>query len=355
VLLSLFCGAGGLDLGFEQAGYQVALAFDIRPDSVESYNYNRRQTGVGVAHCADVRDLTAVRIDSLLGAKFAPTGIIGGPPCQSFSRANKSQRANDPRHDLPFVYAELIDEFNRRHPVPFFAFENVTGLDEEPYRAHFLSLRQQLEKSGFDVRVETLNAFHFGVPQNRRRLIMVGLNREMFGGRRWTPPQAGDFPPESLTVRHALRGLPEPVFFEKGLTDKDIPFHPNHWCMQPKSRKFTTPGALLPGRSSTRSFKTLSWESPSITVAYGNREVHIHPSCHRRLSVLEAMLLQGFSDTYVLKGSLSSQITQVSEAVPPPMAEAIAESILARTAMCETNSTLPELDVGVCLSVGAAA
>jgi DNA (cytosine-5)-methyltransferase 1 len=97
--------------------------------------------------------------------------------------------------------------------------------------------------------------------------------------------------------------------------------------MRPKSRKFTTPGALKPGNGRNRSFKTLDWDRPSLTVAYGHREVHIHPDCHRRLSVYEAMKLQGFPDHYELIGSLSSQIVQVSEAVPPPLAYAVAASV----------------------------
>ena len=72
---------------------------------------------------------------------------------------------------------------------------------------------------------------------------------------------------------------------------------------------------------------TLQWDAPSLTVAYGHREVHIHPGCHRRLSVFEAMRLQGFPDDYELVGTLSAQITQVSEAVPPPLAEAVARAV----------------------------
>ena len=98
--------------------------------------------------------------------------------------------------------------------------------------------------------------------------------------------------------------------------------------MNPKSRKFFD-GSLTPGHSSGRCFKTLAWDSLSFTVAYGHREVHVHPDGHRRLSVLEAMKLQGFPDKYVLEGTLSAQIDQVSEAVPPPLAEAVATSIRA--------------------------
>lgn len=325
-LLSLFCGAGGLDLGFEQAGFDVAMGFDIREDSISSYNHNRQHKPKS-GYCRDIRELTLEKLDELYGGEFRPSGIIGGPPCQSFSRANKSQRDDDPRHELPFVYTNLIASLNARHPVPFFAFENVIGLTEDPHRERFTELKKKLEAAGFTVSEAILTAKDYGVPQNRVRLILVGLNKEIFHGRAWVPPPALKINPECVTVRHALRGVPEPIFFSKKLTRDDIPHHPNHWCMVPKSRKFTTPGALKEGRSSSRSFKTLAWNKPSLTVAYGNREVHIHPDCQRRLSVFEAMRLQGFPKTYELLGSMSSQIVQVSEAVPPPMAKAIAEAI----------------------------
>jgi DNA (cytosine-5)-methyltransferase 1 len=99
--------------------------------------------------------------------------------------------------------------------------------------------------------------------------------------------------------------------------------------MRPKSEKFRRAGAIREGDSSHRSFKSLSWSKPSLTVAYGHREVHIHPGGHRRLSVFEAMRLQSFPDDYVLSGNLSSQIAQISEAVPPKLAEAVAMSVRA--------------------------
>ncbi|MHA6825524.1 DNA cytosine methyltransferase [Ralstonia pseudosolanacearum] len=322
MLLSLFCGAGGLDKGFEQAGFEVGLAFDIRPDSIESYNRNRHAPIRG--HCRDIRDIKPKALDELFGETFRPSGIIGGPPCQSFSRANKSQSNDDPRHELPFVYADLIRTLNKRSPVPFFVFENVVGLTEEPHNEKFVELKKRLGKIGFSVQEAILNAANYSVPQNRERLIMVGFNRDLYPDLTWLPPGPTN---ARLTVREAIGALPEPTYFQRNLTNKDISHHPNHWCMQPKSAKFTRPGALVEGQRSHRSFKTLTWNEPSITVAYGHREVHVHPNCHRRLSVYEAMLLQGFPTEYVLYGNLSSQITQISEAVPPPLAYAVAMSI----------------------------
>lgn len=323
MLLSLFCGAGGLDLGFEQAGYNVGLAFDIRKESIASYNYNRKEPGK-VAHCKDITKLSIEKIDWIYGGNFSPSGIIGGPPCQSFSRANKSPKTDDPRHELPFVYTKLISDFNQRNLVPFFVFENVPGINEGVHKERYIKLKKSLKEIGFNLTETILNSSNFGVPQTRERLFLVGINIKIFGDVHWTPPEPLD---EIKFVRHAIKELPEPVFFEKGLTPEKIGFHPNHWCMKPKSSKFFTPGALRPGDYKSRSFKTLSWDAPSITVAYGNREVHVHPSTKRRLSVYEAMLLQGFPKDYVLLGNLSEQITQVSEAVPPPLAFHIAKSL----------------------------
>lgn len=98
--------------------------------------------------------------------------------------------------------------------------------------------------------------------------------------------------------------------------------------MTPKSSRFRN-GQLVEGQVNGRAFRVLSWDRPSWTVAYGHREVHIHPHGHRRLSVYEAMLLQGFPKDYRLFGTLSDQIRLVSDAVPPPLASALAESIRA--------------------------
>jgi DNA (cytosine-5)-methyltransferase 1 len=98
--------------------------------------------------------------------------------------------------------------------------------------------------------------------------------------------------------------------------------------MKPRSSRFSTPASRW---KQTRSFKRTFWSKPSPTIAFGHREIHIHPSCKRRLSIYEAMLLQGFSRRYVLEGNLSEQVEQVSNAVPPPLARSIAASI--KTAM----------------------
>lgn len=338
MLLSIFCGVGGLDLGFENAGLDVGVAIDKNPDSVASYNHNRRGETKGVV--ADIRDVDLAAVDKYYGRQFDPIGVIGGPPCQSFSQANRSPVPDDPRHDLPVSYASLLAQMNKRKPIHFFVFENVPGLCNPPHCERFEVVLEAFNNAGFSVSHATLNAMNYSVPQSRERLFIVGYNRSLYGGRVWTPP--AKTPGRKLKVKSAIADIPEPAYFRKGISTDDIPHHPNHWCMTPKSKKFSTKGALKPGMTNARSFKTLSWDLPSITVAYGHREVHIHPGCHRRLSVFEAMKLQGFPDNYELVGSLSSQIQQVSEAVPPPLAGAIARSVIQQLGI-----VIPERDMAV--------
>lgn len=327
MLLSLFCGAGGLDLGFEAKDYEVGLAFDLRKDSIASYNHNRKG-GPEHGHVGDVSKLTLKRLDELHGSEFAPEGVIGGPPCQSFSRANTVYLDADPRHSLPLAYAELLSRLNERNPVKFFLMENVTGLLSERHAHRLRRYEKAFEEAGFTLNRAVLLATDYSTPQLRERLFVVGFNSDLYGNAKWSPPPkiptADGRRPD---VQGAIGELPDATYYERGLTPDQIPHHVNHWCMKPKSLKFSTPGALKPGDGSNRSFKTLAWNAPSPTVAYGHREVHIHPNCTRRLSVYEAMLLQGFPERYELIGSLSSQIVQISEAVPPPVAAAVAGSV----------------------------
>lgn len=332
MLLSLFCGAGGLDVGFEATDYDVGLAFDLRRDSIASYNHNRKGKPEH-GHVADVSQLTLAKLDELHGEEFAPEGVIGGPPCQSFSRANTVYLDADPRHSLPLAYAELLGRLNERNPVKFFVMENVTGLLSERHAHRLRRYEKAFDEAGFSLSRAVLLATDYSTPQIRERLFVVGFNRDLYGEAKWTPPAT--IPTEDgrrPDVRGAIGHLPDATYYERGLTPDQIAFHVNHWCMKPKSAKFTTPGALKPGYGGNRSFKTLAWDKPSPTVAYGHREVHIHPSCTRRLSVYEAMLLQGFPKDYELTGSLSSQIVQISEAVPPPVAGAVARSVRAQIA-----------------------
>ena len=133
-------------------------------------------------------------------------------------------------------------------------------------------------------------------------------------------------------MRSVIGDLPEPAFCARDLEKSAIPHHENHWTMRPVSKRFSAPGGA---QRAGRSFRRLEWDKPSPTVAYGHREIHVHPDGRRRLSIFEAMRLQGFPTDFVLEGTLSSQVEQVSNAVPPPLAEALATAI--KVAMRKTG------------------
>jgi len=315
-VVSFFAGAGGLDLGFRKAGFDVVLAVDIESAAVETVNANSKSV---VAIRGDVSALRAGHVASELRTRGVrgPVGVIGGPPCQGFSRGNASRDSNDPRNRLPFSYAKLLKSLDAEVGVDFFVFENVVDITRNI--RFFGQLKRAFREAGFTVHTAELNARDFGVPQDRRRLFLVGLHEKRLSSARFVFPQGRS---RTRTVADAIRGLPAPTFFRRGVTAEEVGHHPNHWTMTPKSPRFVERRF-----NRWRSFRRLVWSKPSPTVAYGNREIHVHPSGARRLSIYEAMLLQGFPRRYILRGNFSEQVTQVSNAVPPPVAYALARRL----------------------------
>lgn len=334
-LLSLFAGCGGLDLGFEEAGYSIGLAYDRSPEAIASWNRNRKGRKRG--HVFDLATIRFPDIDRHFGGKFVPRGVIGGPPCQGFSRANQARHRGDARNGLLRRLFTLALRFHRhRAPLDFILVENVPELGKVRNRPLIEREKLRLAAHGFRLRELELDASAYGVPQRRKRLFLLAVPREIAGS--WQVDLPGPVVDGDKTVADAIGKLPEPMHYRRGIRCGDIPHHRNHWCMRPRSPRFFN-GSLKAGHVSGRSFKTLRWDAPSVTVAYGHREVHVHPGGKRRLSVFEGMRLQGFPESYELEGSLSSQIDQVSEAVPPPLAEAVAKWIKGGLAASSTLST----------------
>jgi DNA (cytosine-5)-methyltransferase 1 len=319
-LLSLFCGPGGLDEGFHQAGFSTFVAIDNDKECINTFALNHPSTHTSVE---DITQLTIQKLDKIAGSTISPLGVLGGPPCQSFSVSNVHQFNEDPRHRLPEAYARLLAKLNERNPISFFVFENVPGLLGKKHLHRYERFKRLFARAGFKLCEALLDAQDYGVPQERSRIIIVGINEKKHPGKVWIPPK-----PEKtvITVGDVLHGLPHPIFNAPGLDPQSFPVHPNHWCLVPRSAKFTN-GKLEPGTMFGRSFRTLQWDKPSWTVAYGHREVHVHPNGKRRLSMYEALLLQTFPSKYRLTGNLSAQIRLVSEAVPPRLAYHIAKSI----------------------------
>jgi len=320
----LFSGAGGLDLGFAWAGFNAILAVDIDTAACKTLKANHPTLHVLKKDLSLVCDGYFADRLSELPESIRPTGVIGGPPCQAFSLSNVHKRADDPRARLPESYASILRELNREFQLEFFVFENVLGLKHAVHKEQFQYFKELFASAGFSIFEGQLDAHDFGVAQVRKRVFVVGFNKKKYAGLSFEFPQGNT--DKMKTVRDVIWGLPEPTRFERGMKPESVAFHPNHWCLKPKSNKFFN-GFLKEGDIKGRPFRVLEWGKPSWTVAYGHREVHVHPSGKRRLSVYEAMLLQGFPAEYRLCGSLSDQIRLVSDAVPPPMAEALAKAI----------------------------
>jgi DNA (cytosine-5)-methyltransferase 1 len=318
-VVSLFSGAGGLDWGFRETGFKIPLAIDISEAAIRTHNLN---FGAEVGICGDLNKLGPDGVGDLVRARVTldrPLGIIGGPPCQGFSRANCNAQSNDPRNQFPKLYLRVIERLQREYSVEFIIFENVLGIQDRRHNRTYSEVVEGLARLGFDVTEQRLCALEHGVPQNRHRVVISAMRSDR---------GYGDIKPRKSrgrgSVREAIGHLPTPAFYARSLSASDIPVHPNHWTMNPKSPRFTN--SLLMAIPS-RSFRVAPWDKPSPTIAFGHREILVHPTGSRRLSIYEAMLLQGFPPTFVLEGNLSQQVEQVSNAVPPPMARSIAAAV----------------------------
>lgn len=318
-VVSLFCGAGGLDWGFHKEKFSIPLAIDLSEAAVRTHKRNFKST---FSVAADLIQLQPGGVHELVRKQIpakAKIGVIGGPPCQGFSRANTTSQADDPRNRLPKLYLDIVKKLQTTYTVEFVVFENVLGIRDKKHAATYKALKDGLDNLGFDVTEKELCALDFGVPQNRRRVVLSAMRKGQGYGQVRPLPQNG-----LKTVREAIGELVEPKFFDRSLRPSDIPVHENHWTMQPKSPRFNNPDGDYPDG---RSFKRLAWDAPSPTIAFGHREIHVHPAGRRRLSIYEAMLLQGFPEKFILEGNLSEQVEQVSNAVPPPLGRSIAAAV----------------------------
>lgn len=316
--MSLFSGAGGLDKGFVKAHYEIVFAVDSDKWAVETHRHAFPHT------CSVQADLVKLGVKRLLDqirpllTQGERIGVIGGPPCQGFSRSNVTATANDPRNKLPMLYLKIVEALQTEYAVEFIIFENVLGIRDSKHERTYDGILRRLNKLGLASNVNEYDAYDFGVAQHRHRVIIAAFASEK---------ACMSFMPTrqivgKKTVKQVIGKLPEPSYFCRGMQPNE--YHPNHWTMQPRSPRFLNPDEQ---QGDGRSFRRLNYGEPSPTVAYGHREIHVHPNGTRRLSILEAMLLQGFTKKDVLYGPLSAQVQQVSNAVPPPMAYAMAIAV----------------------------
>jgi DNA (cytosine-5)-methyltransferase 1 len=313
IVVDIFSGAGGTSLGFVRAGFHIVGAAEIDPDAYKTY-----EELIGIRPlCADLSTLSPRGATKLWGTVPGEVDVlIGCPPCQGFTQLRNEAGEGDPRNDLVFVFLDYVSYFRPR----FLFFENVPGLVRSPHGKPFYSaLKGGLLRLGYLLREKEVDAADYGVPQHRRRLIVVG-SREDVG----TPPfpEPTHAAPESLfvvsgarqpwrTVRDAIGHLPP---LRAGERDPQDPMHRaphmgervlRFIAQVPKDGGSRTevPEKEWPpchrGHDGYRdTYGRLAWDRPSGVVTSGCCNVSkgrfVHPEQDRALTPREAALLQGF-------------------------------------------------------------
>lgn len=281
-----------MGLGFSQH-FEIAQAIDISRDAVRTYGANHQETD---ARRKDVRNLSGCR-----GDFEGITGIIGGPPCQAWSRRNIRKTADDPRAHLVDEYLRIVEEVRPR----FFVVENVVGIP----KATKERVAERAQALGYTVSSACLNASHYGAAQTRRRWICIGLREGRLS------PIA---PAPARTVRQAFAPLRE------------------NWGKMQSSpetvAKLATATAdeWAPMHGAYRNMILLRWDEPAPTVVNPKKVYMVHPGETRNISLAEAAALQGFPPGYVWKGSDSAIAQMIANAMPAEMASAIAGGIVCR-------------------------
>ena len=353
-ILSFFSGGGFMDLGFEEAGFEIIWSNELDKDfaalhsaGVTSY---RKSKGNGkhaeIFNTNSINDVSAeqISLEAFPDGKPAHFGIIGGPPCQDFSLNGKQKGFKGNRGQLTVTYLERIKALQ----PDFFVLENVTGLFRiKSNKEYFFNLLKDIQKD-YITDDAILNSLSFGVPQSRERVFVVGFKKslpvmnnqeqdyfkfpffETFRNdkvlKRYQWPMAEDFGgnpkknekiPEELCVESCL------------VADVDLRSIPNADEFFPFKVSEDKLNSIKEGETNRPSFKRLHRFRYSPTACYGNNEVHLHPYKNRRISVREALRIQGVPDEYILPKtvSMTKKFKLIGNGVPVPMAQAVAEAI----------------------------
>lgn len=297
-VVSLFSGAGGLDLGFIMAGHTIIWANDLYEDAVETY---RKNIGDHII-CEDISKIDAADIPDC-------DIVIGGFPCQGFSVANTKRHADDTRNAL---YKQLIRVIDAKKPK-FFLAENVKGLTNMLGGKVFEMILSDFRALGYTVCAKVLNAADFGVPQTRQRVIIVGVHSDL------------DFEyifPSPTHDKNGINGLPKWVGVLSALSAIPDPDQPNDFPNHEYSKyKLEFNGYL--------GHRPLDPEKPAPTVtargdSKGGVVILPHPNATRRMSCRELATVQSFPLRFEFAGNRSSVYRQIGNAVPPLLGCAVA-------------------------------
>ena len=366
-MVDLFCGAGGLSLGFSQEGFVTALANDIEECCVDTYAHNHPETPRDHIVLGDIR-LVMDHLEELLKDKEIDI-VVGGPPCQGFSMANRQRLIDDPRNHLYKNYVEIV----KRVQPKFFVMENVKGM---------LSVSDQVKEDfreiGYDVECHILNAKDYGVPQNRERLIYIGnrlgvnneqIFKEIFALAEKIPDYVLKNALEGLRKLEASRkkNATEEGSVESGFRiennsvcgeindyvtyinqGREIPVTLNHKARFNNDRDIEIFGRLYQGDKSDdpkiadimpyarrndifkdKYFKLEEDKVCKTITAHMKFDcnMYIHPTQARGLTPREAARVQSYPDDYYFRGAYTKTYMQIGNSVPPLLGRAVASVV----------------------------
>ena len=347
-VFSFFSGLGFLDLGFENAGFDIVFVNENNDMFLNAYKYARRNQVHKCKYGYSNEDVRQYLNDAFWKNSFPDyydrekkvIGFIGGPPCPDFSTAGKNKGENGKNGQLTNVYVDLII---RRKP-DFFLLENVKGLYQtKKHKAFYDRVKRKLYKAGYSLFDSVENALEYGVPQNRDRLFLVGLRRGFFG--KYLKFVIGghkiysideinqiSWPITTPFVENSILEKPddiiEPLTIEYWFKRNDVLNHPNS-CDIFKVKNQQRFISIDEGDIKGKSFKRLHRWRYSPTAAYGNNEVHLHPYFPRRISVAEALAIQSIPASFEVRSDLplSAKFKMVGNGVPYLLALGIAKDI----------------------------
>ena len=321
-LVTFFSGAGGLDLGFSKAGFNCIWANEYDKEIWETYEKNHLETFLERKSITDIKSSEVPDCD----------GIIGGPPCQSWSEAGALRGIGDKRGQLFYDFMRILSE---KQPK-FFLAENVSGMLLPVHRKSLENIMTMFRECGYELSFQLLNASDFGVPQDRKRVFFIGYRKDL--GIKFKFP-TGNTVFKKITLNDAIRdlegkelpGLP----FQK--TNGEKCFMPNHEYM---TGGFST---IYMSRNRVR-----KWDEVSFTIQAGGRHAPCHPSAptfkfieqnkrifepgfenkYRRLTVRECARIQTFPDDFIFHyKNIASGYKMIGNAVPVNMAFELAKVI----------------------------
>lgn len=321
-IVSLFSGCGGLDLGFCKAGFNIVWANEYDRDIWKTYETNHRETFLDKR---DIRQISSEEIPDCIG-------IIGGPPCQSWSEAGTQRGIDDDRGKLFLEYVRILKD---KQPQ-FFLAENVSGMMHKKHNLARQNIIAAFEEAGYVISFKLLNAMHYNVPQERKRVIFVGYHIDL--NKRF------DF--DSLVATSPIPTLQDAI---GDLRDSAIPAWETNKtrgeaCLVP-NHEYMVGGfsSMYMSRNRVR-----SWNEPSFTIQAGGRHAPIHPQANKmihvgkdkwmfdpnspkpyqRLSIRECARIQTFPDEFIFQYErLAAAYKMIGNAVPVNLSYALAQVI----------------------------